>query len=63
MCMGYQIREIREDDYTILADFLYEANFILEGMEKPSKFIIEKPGCKYILLILGKMIIGVWLQK
>lgn len=32
--MDYQIREIRESDYPILADFLYKAIFIPKGMKK-----------------------------
>lgn len=31
--MDYQIREIRESEYPILPDFLYEAIFIPEGMD------------------------------
>jgi len=41
--MDYKIREIRENEYPILSDFLYEAIFIPEGMEKPPKSIIEQP--------------------
>lgn len=40
--MDYQIREIREDEYAILDDFLYEAIFIPEGTEAPPKSIIEQ---------------------
>ena len=39
--MYYQIRKIRENEYPILSDFLYEAIFIPEGMDKPAKSIIE----------------------
>lgn len=41
--MDYQIREIRKNEYPILSDFLYEAIFIPEGMDKPPKSIIEQP--------------------
>ena len=41
--MDYEIREIRKNEYPILADFLYEAIFIPEGMDKPPKSIIEQP--------------------
>ena len=41
--MYYKIREIRENEYPILSDFLYEAIFIPEGMDKPPKSIIERP--------------------
>ena len=37
--MDYKIREIRKNEYPILSDFLYEAIFIPEGMDKPQKSI------------------------
>ena len=40
--MNYIIREIKEEEYPILSDFLYEAIFIPESMEKPPKAIIEQ---------------------
>ncbi len=36
-------REIREDEYDLLEDFLYEAVFIPEGVELPPRDIIKKP--------------------
>lgn len=39
--MDYKIREIKENEYEILNDFLYEAIFIPEGTEKPPKDIIK----------------------
>ena len=41
--MDYKIREIRESEYSILADFLYEAIFIPKGAKKQPKTIIEQP--------------------
>ena len=41
--MDYKIREIKESEYPVLSDFLYEAVFIPEQMEKPPKSIIEQP--------------------
>ena len=41
--MDYKIREIRESEYSILSDLLYEAIFIPKGMNKPPKSIIEQP--------------------
>lgn len=41
--MNYKIREIKESEYPVLSDFLYEAIFIPEGTEKPSKSIIKQP--------------------
>ncbi len=52
--MDYQIREIRESEYPILSDFLYEAIFIPEGMEKPPKSIIEQPELQIYVADFGK---------
>ncbi len=52
--MDYKIREIRENEYPILSDFLYEAIFIPEGMEKPPKFIIEQPKLQIYVADFGK---------
>ena len=52
--MDYQIREIRENEYPILSDFLYEAIYIPEGMEKPPKSIIEQPELQVYITDFGK---------
>ena len=52
--MDYQIREIRENEYPILADFLYEAIFIPEGMDKPPKSITEQPELQVYIEDFGK---------
>ena len=52
--MDYQIREIRESEYSILSDFLYEAIFIPEGMEKPPKSMIEQPELQVYIADFGK---------
>ena len=41
--MNYTIREIREDEYPLLEDFLYEAIFIPEGVEPPPRSIVREP--------------------
>ena len=41
--MDYTIREIAEEEYSILENFLYEAVFVPGGMSAPSKSIIEQP--------------------
>lgn len=41
--MNYNIRKIREDEYHILEDFIYEAIFIPEGVTPPPKSIIYQP--------------------
>lgn len=52
--MDYQIREIRQSEYAILSDFLYEAIFIPEGTEKPPKAIIEQPEIQVYIADFGK---------
>lgn len=52
--MDYKIREIKEFEYPILSDFLYEAIFISEGMEKPPKSIIRQPELQVYIEDFGK---------
>lgn len=52
--MDYKIREIRKNEYPILSDFLYEAIFISEGMDKPPKSIIEQPELQVYVEDFGK---------
>lgn len=52
--MDYQIREIREKEYPILSDFLYEAIFIPEGMKKPPKSVIRRPELQIYIADFGK---------
>ncbi len=40
------IREIKENEYDLLKDFLYEAIFIPEGVKPPAREIIEQPELK-----------------
>ena len=41
--MKYTIREMTAQEYPLLDDFLYEAIFVPEGVEPPSKNIITAP--------------------
>lgn len=41
--MNYIIRKIKESEYPLLSSFLYEAIFIPDGMEAPSRSIIQLP--------------------
>lgn len=41
--MEYIIREMKEQEYTLLNDFLYEAIFIPDGVEAPARDIINEP--------------------
>lgn len=71
--MEYQIREIRQEEYGILDEFLYEAIFIPEGIEPPPKSIIKQPelqvyvsdfgrkdDCCLVAEVGGKIIGAVW---
>lgn len=52
--MNYKIRKISEDEYSILADFLYEAIFIPEGVPSLPRDIIQKPELQVYLTDFGK---------
>ncbi len=52
--MDYQIREIRQSEYAILSDFLYEAIFIPEGADKPLRSVIKQPELQVYIADFGK---------
>ena len=52
--MDYKIREIRKYEYPILSDFLYEAIFISQSMDKPPKSMIEQPELQVYIKDFGK---------
>lgn len=52
--MNYNIRKIREDEYYLLDDFIYEAIFIPEGVEPPPKSIINQPDLQVYISNFGK---------
>ena len=52
--MNYIIRDIRDAEYKVLSDFLYEAIFIPEGAKAPSKDIINKPELQVYISDFGK---------
>ncbi len=52
--MTYNIRKIREDEYGLLDDFIYEAIFIPEGVEPPPKSIINQPDLQVYIRNFGK---------
>ena len=41
--MDYTIRKIKETEYPLLKDFLYEAIFVPDGVEAPPKSIVDAP--------------------
>ena len=53
--MEYIIRKMREDEYELLDDFLYEAIFIPKGVEKPSKEIIKNKELQVYVKDFGNM--------
>lgn len=52
--VDYKIREIRKQEYPILSDFLYEAIFVPEGIDKPPKSIIQQPELQVYIAEFGK---------
>ena len=52
--MEYKIRKIKEDEYGVLEEFLYEAIFIPEGTAPPPKEIIHKPELQVYVENFGK---------
>lgn len=51
--MNYSIRKIREDEYYLLNDFIYEAVFIPEGVTPPPRSIIEQPDLQVYIRNFG----------
>ena len=52
--MDYIIRKLREDEYGLLDDFIYEAIFIPEGVTPPPKSIINQPDLQVYIRDFGK---------
>ena len=52
--MDYIIRRIRENEYSVLSDFLHEAIYIPEGVEPPSKEIINQPELQVYVADFGQ---------
>lgn len=52
--MNYTVRQIKESEYGVLIDFLYEAIFIPEGVEAPPKEIINIPELQVYITDFGK---------
>ena len=74
--MDVTIREIQKQEYALLDDFLYEAIFIPEGVEPPSKTIIRSPELQvyvthfgdlkddrgFVAEVNGKIVGAVWVR-
>lgn len=52
--MNYKIRKIRENEYKLLDDFIYEAIFIPEGVTLPPKSIINQPDLQVYIKNFGE---------
>ncbi len=52
--MNYNIRKIKNEEYILLEDFIYEAIFIPEGVEPPPKSIINQPDLQVYIKDFGK---------
>ena len=52
--MKYIIREIKENEYTLLNEFLYEAIFIPDSVDAPPKEIIKQPELQVHVEDFGK---------
>lgn len=48
------IREMTAEEYPLLEDFLYEAIFIPEGMEKPPRYIVRNEELQVYIRDFGK---------
>ncbi len=51
--MDYIIREMKEEEYGLLSDFLYEAIFVPEGVEPPPKSVINLPELQEYIFDFG----------
>lgn len=52
--MDYSIRQLRQNEYALLNDFLYNAIFVPSGIEPPAKSIIETPELQVYVKDFGK---------
>lgn len=52
--MNYKIRELKQKEVKLLEIFLYEAIFIPEGVQAPSKDIVKHPDLQIYIADFGK---------
>ena len=52
--MEYLIREIKENEYPVLNDFLYEAIFVPEGTQPPERSVINLPELQVYVSEFGR---------
>lgn len=51
--MDYVIRPIKESEYPLLDEFIYEAIFVPKGVSVPEKSIINNPGLQVYIAGFG----------
>ena len=49
--MDYMIREMREDEYPLLKEFLYEAVYVAKGAAPRTDLLQTLLNCRYISVI------------
>ena len=52
--MDYMIREMREDEYPLLKEFLYEAVYVAKGAEPPDRSITDSPELQVYIRDFGR---------
>lgn len=52
--MEYIIRKMREQEYYLLRDFLYEAIYIPDGVEPPDRTVVDLPELQEYIIDFGK---------
>ena len=74
--LEYSIRQIKNTEYHVLNDFLYEAIFIPDGVEPPPRAIIQQPELQvyvegfgsrqgdacYVAEVSGQIVGAVWVR-
>ena len=51
--MNYTIREMKQEEYALLSDFLYEAIYIPEGAELPPRSVVSLPELQEYIVDFG----------
>ena len=51
--MNYTIREMKQEKYALLSDFLYEAIYIPEGAEPPPRSVVSLPELQEYIIDFG----------
>ena len=52
--MRYTVRDMKEEEYPLLDEFLYQAIFIPEGVQPPDRDIIEQPELRVYVQNFGQ---------